>query len=194
MNVDEIVRALQEAYQQPLGEGEKRKIVFWFDKDQEFAEYIHEIKIEDVKVQRLTEGNNFYTKFLLEEEDPTSDYLIYSNIDLEMEENWLLDTLLYSKSFYADKLSLIMNELNIDPSLRSVVKKYEKFFGKKDRHRKFKAFGLSTSKQESFELMMMSAICSLKMPDFEDVLKVVLMDTLDDSENKYLDLISKHVG
>lgn len=194
MNVDEIVRALQEAYQQPLYEGEKRKIIFWFDKDQEFADYIHEIKIENIKVHRLTEGNSFYMKFLLEEEDPTSDYLIYSNMDLEMEDNWLLDTILYSKSFYADKLSLIMNELNIDPSLRSVVKIYEKFFSNKDRLRKFKVFGISTFTQESIELVMMSALCSLKIPDFEDILKVVLMDTLDDSQNKFLDLITKYVG
>lgn len=103
--MDEVIQALQEAFLQPLNEGEQRKIIFWFDKDQEFAEYIHEISIENVKVHMLTEGNNFYTKVLLEEEDSTSNYLIYSNLDISMEDNWMLDTILYSKTFYADKIS-----------------------------------------------------------------------------------------
>lgn len=194
MNMDEVIQALQEAFLQPLNEGEQRKIIFWFDKDQEFAEYIHEISIENVKVHTLTEGNNFYTKVLLEEEDSTSNYLIYSNLDISMEDNWLLDTILYSKTFYADKISLIMNELNIDPSLRSSVKNYEKFFGSKERLRKFKGFEVSGFTEGTIELVMMSALCNLKTPDFEDVLKIVLMDTLDDTQNKYLDLIAKYVG
>ncbi|MFF2531149.1 BREX-1 system phosphatase PglZ type A [Brevibacillus sp. NPDC058079] len=192
--MDEVIKALKDAFLQPLNEREQRKIVFWFDKDHEFAEYIQEISIENVKVHLLTEGNSFYTKVLLEEKDPTSNYLIYSNLDMNMEDNWLLDTILYSKTFYADRLSLIMNELNIDPSLRSVVKKYEKFFGSKERLRKFKAFEVSTFTEETIELVIMSALSNLKSPDFEDVLKVVLMDTLDDSQNKYLDLITKFVG
>ncbi|KQY85278.1 alkaline phosphatase [Paenibacillus sp. Root52] len=194
MNMDEVAKALQEAFLQPLNEGEQRKIIFWFDKDQEFAEYLHEIGLEGVKVHILNEDNNFYTKVLLEEEDPTSNYLVYSNLDMSMEDNWLLDTILYSKTFYADKISLIMNELSIDPSFRGAVKKYEKFFGSKDRLRKFKGFEAKTVSEGTIELMMMSALCNIKTPDFEDVLKVVLMDSLDDSENKHLDSIAKYVG
>jgi uncharacterized protein (TIGR02687 family) len=194
MNMDEVAKALQEAFLQPLAEGEQRKIIFWFDKDQEFAEYIHEISIEGIRFHIWNEGNSFYTKVLLEEEDPTSNYLIYSNLDMSMEDNWLLDTILYSKTFYADKISLIMNELNIDPSLRSTVKKYEKFFGSKDRSKKFRGFEVLGFTERSIELVMMSALCNLKTPNFEDVLKVVLIDSLDDSENKHLDSITKYVG
>lgn len=194
MNIDEVTKALHEAFLQPLAEGEQRKIIFWFDKEQEFAEYIHEISIENVKVHTLTEGNNFYTKVLLEEEDPNSNYLIYSNLDMSMEDNWLLDTILYSKTFYADKISLIMNDLNIDPSLRSTVKKYEKFFGSKDRIKKFKGFEVKAGSEGTIELMMMSALCNLKTPDFENILKVVLLDSLDDNENKHLDSIAKFIG
>jgi len=194
VNMDEVTKALQDAFLLPLNEGEHRKIIFWFDKDLEFAEYIHEISLENVKVHTLTEGNNFYTKVLLEEEDPTSNYLIYSNLDMSMEDNWLLDTILYSKTFYADRISLIMNELNIDTSLRSSVKKYEKFFGSKDRIKKFKGLEVKANSEGTIELMMMSTLCNIKTPDFEDVLKVVLMDLIDDRENKHLDSIAKYVG
>lgn len=192
MNIEEIVNSLRTTFQQPLGDGEQRKIVFWMDKDQEFVDYIDDIHIENVKVHKWTETNSFYTKYLLEEEDPGSHYLVYSNLDLSLEENWLLDTFLYSKTFYADKISLIMKELNIDSSLRSVVKKYEKFFGNKERLRKFKAYGIPSYTQETIELAIMSVLCNLKSPDFEDALKVILMDNLDDNENKYMQQIEKY--
>ncbi|WP_079914139.1 BREX-1 system phosphatase PglZ type A [Paenibacillus sp. 32352] len=191
MNIDEIINTLKTTFHEPLGDGEQRKIVFWFDKDQEFVDYIDEIMIENVKVHKLTNGNSFYTKYLLEEEDPASHYLIYTAQDMGTEDNWLLDAFLYSKSFYADKSSLIMNELKIDATLRSVVKKYEKFFGNKDRLRKFKAFDITSFSEETIELVIMSVLCNLKSPDFEDVVKVILIDSLDNSENKHLDLISK---
>ncbi|WP_035156968.1 hypothetical protein, partial [Cohnella thermotolerans] len=191
MNIDEIINTLKTTFCEPLDDGEQRKIVFWFDKDQEFVDYIDEITIENVKVHKLTEGNSFYTKYLLEEEDPASHYLIYTTQNMGAEDNWLLDTLLYSKSFYADKISLIMNELKIDSSLRSFVKKYEKFFGNKDRLRKFKALDITTFSEETIELAIMGVLCNLKSLDFEDVVKVILMDNLDDSENKYLDLMGK---
>jgi uncharacterized protein (TIGR02687 family) len=85
-----------------------------------------------------------------------------------------------------------MKELNIDSSLRSVVKKYEKFFGNKERLRKFKAYGIPSYTQETIELAIMSVLCNLKSPDFEDALKVILMDNLDDNENKYLQQIEKY--
>jgi len=191
MDIKEIVTTLRELFHQPLKEGEKRKIIFWFDKDQEFTDIIDEIVIENVKIHKLTENNQFYTKYLLEEEDPTSHYLIYSNLDMGMEENWLIDTVLYSRIFYADKVSLIMNELKIDPSLRSVVKRYEKFFGNKERFRKFKAYGIHSYTEEIIEIAIISVLCNLKSPDFEDALRTILMDSLNDEENKYIGLMQK---
>ena len=127
MNMNQIVPALSDIFNEPL-KTEKRKIVFWVDKDQEFTEEIDQLSLDGVKVHTLTEHNQFYTKHLLEEEDPTSSYFIYTNLELDDEENWLADTVMYSKTFYADRVSLILTELNIDPSLRSIVKKYERFF------------------------------------------------------------------
>jgi uncharacterized protein (TIGR02687 family) len=191
MDIKEIVTTLRESFHQPLKEGEKRKIIFWFDKDQEFTDIIDEIVIENVKIHKLTENNQFYTKYLLEEEDPTSHYLIYSNLDMGTEENWLIDTVLYSRTFYADKVSLIMNELKIDPSLRNVIKRYEKFFGNKERFRKFKAYGIHSYTEEIIEIAIISVLCNLKSPDFEDALRTILMDSLNDEENKYIGLMKK---
>jgi uncharacterized protein (TIGR02687 family) len=191
LNLDDIVNTLTATFQQPLLDGEQRKIIFWLDKDGEFVEDINELSLENVKIHQLTNTNSFYTKYLLEEEDTNSHYLIYSNLDINDEDNWLLDTLLYSQTFHADRVSLLINEFRFDTSLKNLVKKYIKFFDREERRRKLKGYDMSFSTQEALELGMMSAICSLKSPDFEDVLKAVLMDSLDDHDNKYLDQLEK---
>src|SRR5690606_38867893 len=98
VNMIQIVSALQDIFKEPLSDGEQRKIVFWVDKDKEFIEEIGQLALDGVKVQTLSENNQFYMKHLLEEEDPTSSYLIYTNLELSSEDNWLTDTVLYSKT------------------------------------------------------------------------------------------------
>lgn len=191
VNMTQIVSALQDIFKEPLNDGEQRKIVFWADKDCEFIEEIGQLALDGVKVLTLSENNQFYMKHLLEEEDPTSSYLIYTNLELCLEDNWMADTVLYSKIFYADRISLILSELQIDPSLRAVIKKYEKFFNSKERFRKFQSFGIEAYSEEIIELAIMSVLCNVKTPDFEAVLKTVLMDTLDESENKHLAQMDK---
>lgn len=191
LNIDQIVSALTDIFKVPLKDEEHRKIVFWVDKDNEFTEEVEQLMIDRVKVHSLTDRNQFYTKHLLEEEDPTSSYLIYTNMELGVEDNWLADTVLYSKTFYADRVSLILSDLHIDPSLRAVIKKYERFFNNKERFRKFQVYGIDSYSEETIELAIMSVLCNVKTLNFEAVLKVVLMDTLYDNENKYLSLIGR---
>ena len=191
LNIEQIESALQDAFNEPLKSGEQRKIVFWVDKDQEFIDEIDQMTIDDVQIQKLTDNNQFYMKHLLEEEDTLSHYLIYTNLELNSEENWLYDIMLYSKTFFADRISLIISDLHIDPSLRMIIKKYEKFFNNKERFKKFQAFGLTNYTEESIELAIMSVLCGIKTPDFESVLKMVLMDTLEDAENKYMAQMEK---
>lgn len=187
----QIVSALQDIYKEPLSDGEQRKIVFWVDKDKEFIEEVDQLTLDGVKVLTLSENNQFYMKHLLEEEDPSSSYLIYTNLELSSEDNWLTDIVLYSKTIFADRISLILSELQIDPSLRAVIKKYEKFFNNKERFRKFQAFGIESFTEETIELAIMSVLCNVKTPDFEAVLKAILMDTLEDNDNKYLSQLDK---
>ena len=191
MNLNQIESALNDIFKEPLIEAEQRKIVFWLDKDEEFSDDIDRLFLDGVKLERLTSDNQFYMKHLLEEDDTTSPYLIYTNSDLNGEENWLADTVLYSKVFLADRISLIMSELHIDPSLRSTVKLYEKFFNSKERFRKFKLIDVELNSEESVEIALMSSLCNLKTPDFELVLRTVLMDTLDDNDNKYISLMKR---
>ncbi|MCM3255569.1 BREX-1 system phosphatase PglZ type A [Priestia aryabhattai] len=191
MNLDQIVMTLKATFNEPLNDGEYRKIIFWVDKDKEFIEEINNISINNVKVHQLTERNSFHLKYLLEEEDPSSHYLVYTNDDLSVEENWLIDTVYYSKTFYADKISLLLDDLKIDPSLRAVVKKYEKFFNKKHTQ-KFKSYRIHSYTEEAIEVGIISALCNLKTSNFEEALKTILKESLSEQDNKYIGLMETY--
>ncbi|ACB59802.1 PglZ domain protein [Exiguobacterium sibiricum 255-15] len=191
MNMAQIESTLQDIFNEPLKDGEQRKLVFWVDKDEEFTEEIGQLALPNVKVQALSDRNSFYIKHLLEEEDSTSFYLIYTTLELSVEDNWLVDTVLYSKTFFADRISLILNELQIDSSLRAIIKKHERFFNNKERFRKFQSFAIESYSEETIELAIMSVLCNVKTPDFEAVLKEVLIDTLDEGENKLLSQLER---
>ncbi|MGV2620919.1 UNVERIFIED_CONTAM: BREX-1 system phosphatase PglZ type A [Halobacillus marinus] len=194
MEIKEIIQTLQKTFSEPLEEHQNRRIVFWVDKDKEFSDLIDDVEIPDVKVHTLTNQNYFNTKYMMEEEDIHSNFLIYTTEDLYSEDNWLIDTYLYSQSFTADKVSIIIRELDVDPSMRAFVKKYRKFFNSNKRISKFKSFGITQFTEETFEVALLSVVCNLKTPTFEEVMKVVLMDTLIDEENKYLIEIEKFLG
>jgi uncharacterized protein (TIGR02687 family) len=191
LNIDQIINTLKNYFNEPLKEGEQRKIIFWIDKDQEFSEEVEQMEIESVFVHHLTDSNQFHTKYLLEEENTVSNILIYTQQELLAEDNWLVDTVLYSKTFYADKISLLLGELNVEPSLRSTIKKYEKFFNNKERLKKFKMYDFHLDTVESIELTIMSVLCQTRTPDFEMIARTILLDSLVDSENKYLEQMEK---
>ncbi|MGN4473578.1 BREX-1 system phosphatase PglZ type A [Bacillus cereus group sp. MYBK40-2] len=191
LNLDQVVATLKRTFNESLHDGEQRKIIFWIDKDREFIEEIEQLSIDGVNIHQLTEQNQFYTKYLLEEEDPIAHYLVYTNEDLSGEDNWLIDTVYYSKTFYADKISLLLDELEVDSSLRAIVKKYEKFFNKK-HIQKFKSYGIQDLTEEAIEVAIMSVLCNLKISDLEEVLKTVLKESISDDDNKYIDLFKKY--
>ena len=57
--------------------GETRKLVFWYDDKAEFEEDIDSVELDNAKVYKLEKDNQFYTKYFLEREDTTTNYLIY---------------------------------------------------------------------------------------------------------------------
>lgn len=186
MNVRDIEKNLKQLFDEPLSDGERRKIVFWTDIEGAFEEVYEKISLPDVKIVPLHQNNQFTVKHLLEEQDPDSSYLIYSKIDLHSHENWLYDIVQYSKTFYADRISLLMKEFNIDPSLRPVVQKYASFFNAKDRRNRLKALKTSFETKQTLELALMNVLCRKQALDFQTVLRTVLLDTIEDDKNRYL--------
>jgi hypothetical protein len=190
MNLLEVKKILEKIFNKEPVEGKKRNIVFWYDDEGEFAQDIDELKLDNAKILKLTDNNSFYIKCLLEKEDTESNYLLYSPISKPMpRDNWLLDILKYSEEFSTDKAILIMRDFEVeDSSLRKVFKGYLKFFGNKERYKKFASFHIDKFTKEKVDIAVLSALCRLPVADFEQVVKKVLIEELE-GENKYLEAI-----
>ena len=108
--------------------------MFWYDANAEFEQDIDSMELENAKVLRLKPDNQFYIKYFLEREDTTTNYLVYASFaNPSIRENYLADTIRYSKEFFADRTSLLTINLGIDEQYKPVIQHYIKFFANKDR-------------------------------------------------------------
>lgn len=190
MDLNQIESTLQKMLDKPLESYEKRRIIFWEDQQEEFNDDWDSVELKDIKFLELTNDNQFSVKHQLEAEDLDSSYLIYSNLDLQSEDNWLLDMVFYAQIFKASRIDLIMNELQIDSSLRPTMERYAVFFDNKARYRKFKSYSGVMESAAAIERRMISALCNLDIPSFERALRTILIESLED-DNKYLEAINK---
>ncbi|WP_434643280.1 BREX-1 system phosphatase PglZ type A [Thermoanaerobacterium thermosaccharolyticum] len=192
MDLTQIKTLLEDTFSKELSEGKKRHIVFWYDDDGEFKDDIDELNLENAKIIKLSKNNYFYVKYQLEKVDTNSNYLLYAPFEKPSpKENYLLDVLKYSMEFSTDKAAVIMRDLNIsDDSLKSVFRKYIKFFNNKDRYKIFKGYEIERYTEETVDVAVLSALCRLPYPDFDECLRVLLMEE-DLKNNKYLEAIEK---
>ena len=185
MDLDQIRTALAEKFAAPCRDGAKRHIIFWYDAEGDFQELVDRLELTGVKLWQLTETNKFLTKYTFEAVDPDSHYLIYAaTAKPEDQDNWLLDMLLYSRTFIADKISLLMDDFKVEnTALRGVFKKYAKFFNNKERYGRFAAYSIENYSGESIDIGVLAALAKLQTPDFEGAVRAVLMHSLQEEEN-----------
>ncbi|MFT9495896.1 BREX-1 system phosphatase PglZ type A [Anaerosolibacter sp.] len=187
MNLKQIADKLNEAFN---AKGE-RKLVFWYDDKAEFVDEIGTLSLDNAKVFMLKKNNSFYTKHFLEKVDMTTNYLLYAPfVKPEDSENHLLDMMLYGKMFYADKISLIMLDLNIPEKYSVLIKEHGKFFSAKKYVVPFEELGIENYDQESIKVGMLSVLAGIKTPNFDEVLRAVLVKG-DLKENKYIATFEK---
>lgn len=192
MNLTEIKKILEEKFSKEPSDGKLRNIVFWYDSDGEFTDEISELELENAKILHLNDRNSFYIKYVLEKEDITSNYLIYSPSPRPLpRENWLLDIEKYSIPFSTDKATVIMRDLGVkDEGLRNIFKKHMKFFNNKERYKKFASYNIENYTEEKVEIGVLSSLCKLPIMDFELVVKTLIIEKIK-GEDKYLEDINK---
>ena len=119
---------------------EGQRIVFWNDPDREFQNTLPFIMLDGVTTLRLDEVGALEVKIRLEREEPNSKFLLYAPTEEpDYENDWLLDIRLYSRSFRADKASILLQELRlVNLHLRTHVSDRRKFFDAKNRLQKIK--------------------------------------------------------
>lgn len=193
MDTEKVTQDLNKRFLAPLPDYYKRRIIFWFDEDREFEDKLDEVLLQNARLVRLTGSNSFAIKKLLGQDEPYSNFVVYSPVSYQrLEDNWLLDVQLYSEEYRADLLSLWLEEMHIpsSASMRRMVKGYRKFFNAKERRSRIAAQqGINTPAQ--LHLAVMAAICGVRGMQPADVVKAVLAAGLDIHTNAlYQDLVS----
>src|SRR5688500_5137158 len=119
---------------------ERQRIVFWNDPDREFQSMLPFLMLDGVTMLRLDEGGALEAKIRLEREEPDGKFLLYAPTEEpDYEDDWLLDIRLYSRSFRADRASILLQELGlVNQSLRIHIAERRKFFDAKERLQKVK--------------------------------------------------------
>ncbi|WP_214044215.1 BREX-1 system phosphatase PglZ type A [Methanomethylovorans sp.] len=180
-----------------LSDFEKRKIVFWYDKDrtadEEGLAHIRDALAEKGIKLHILHNNFFATKKLLEADDTTSSYLIYSNeAERDPEANWLLDIQLYSSRFENSRISEIKSELGIEGyDLDRFLDKHQQFFASKKRVAPFRRMYQPDWKEEEFLLGFLAVFSASQTTDLKEIVRKVLIISLEESTNTAWDEITK---
>lgn len=171
--------------------GDDRVIVFWYDEDGEFVDDIEYLNIKNARIHQLTSTNLFKTKVLLEGRGKENNYLIYAPFEkLDNRGNYLADTILYSREFFANKVSLLAMDLGIDAAYKPVLEKHLSFFDAQDRTRRFYDIEVDSYDEEGIEMVLLAATVKSKVANFEEIVGIMLSEGL--SNNKYMNGLSKY--
>jgi uncharacterized protein (TIGR02687 family) len=212
LNTEKTIQSILKKFE-VKDEYEKRKIVFWYDRDRTAdAEGLESIKsaLAEKGIKTHSLNNNFFeTKKFIEHDDTQSSYLIYSPAaEREHKCNWLLDIQLYSSKFENSKISDIKSEIGIeDYFLDKFLEKYSKFFDNKKRVSDFKKFYQKDWKEEKFVSGMLTVLSGSSTIDQKEIVRNLLMGSLKEDENKiwgeiqrfaladeFWSMISRHLG
>ena len=171
---------------------EEERLVFWHDRDGEFADYMADGlsgDLSEVQVLDVAQVGGLSAKLKLEREDPLGKYLIYTRgEELDAEQDWLLDIRLYSAEFHADVASIWLQELELSGLyLRDHLKARAAFLGNQDRRKKLKRLISANDNETAIDLKMMAVLVGSQEPSAFAILRTLCHGHVD---NERFDLES----
>jgi uncharacterized protein (TIGR02687 family) len=154
---------------------EDQRIVFWNDPDREFLEALPTIVVDGVTPLRLDQVGALEVKIRVEREEPTTKFLLYSPAEEpDFEDDWLLDIRLYSRSFRADRASILLQDLGLtNQHLRSHIADRRKFFDAKDRFQKIKGLVAPDDTAADIDRKMIAVVTKADQPELFNILRTV---------------------
>lgn len=172
MDTKQVNDALEKLFQQ-------ERIVFWNDPDREFVSYLKGSlfsPIEGVKVIRLDQTGGLEAKLKIERNEPETKFLIYSSEEEPgYDDDWLLDIRLYSRSFRADKASIILDELGLESQLlREHLAQRRKFCDNKERLQKLKSLVVPEDTADDIDRKMLAVLVKADQPELYNILRTLL--------------------
>lgn len=177
MNRNQLQDGLQRAF-----EHEGHRLVFWYDAEQSFVDELSSLSLANVQILNMAEHSSLAIKLKLEREDRTGKYLLYfPSAEPEAEDDWLLDIKLYSRRFYADRFSIIFNELGLEQhSLREHLAKRDKFLASKSRLVALQRYLQPTADAADLDLAMIATVVKATNSDLTHILLALAEHAVDD--------------
>lgn len=170
---------------------EGNRLVFWNDPDREFVSVLPNLEIDGVNILRLDEVGALEVKIRVERADPEGRYLLYSPAEEpDFESDWLLDIRLYSRSFRADRASILLNELGlVNQHLRQHIADRRKFFDSKDRLQKLKSLVTANDIEADLENKMISIVAKADQPELFNIVRTLFQAYVDRDDQIDLDSV-----
>ena len=174
---------------------EGQRIVFWNDPDREFLMTVPLLELDGVTTLRLDQVGALEAKLRLEREEPNSRFLLYAPAEEpDYEDDWLLDIRLYSRSFRADRASILLQELGlVNLHLRTHVSDRRKFFDAKDRLQKIKQLVTPEDTAADLDRKMIAVIAKADQPELFNIVRTLFhawnegltTDNMDSTDDKF---------
>lgn len=154
----------------------KKRIVFWYDAEQEFEDALSSIQLDDVTLLRIDEHGALELKIRLEVDDTKEKYILYAPYaEPAPEDDWLLDMRLYGYTFHADQASILLKELNLDhQSLRPYLKERKAFFRSQERLNRLKKWIQADDREDNLDIKMLAVITKADQPELFPMLMSLL--------------------
>ncbi len=174
MNIDQLKEGLLKAFA-------AERLVFWYDPKADFQQDLPELMLPEVEIINMDGESALAIKLRLEQEDTAGKYLLYfPSAEPEQNKDWLLDIKLYSRSFYADRISIIFNELGLQQqSLRDHLAKRQDFLGSKARVAALKKRLQSDATENDVELAMIAVVLKSDHSDIAHIIYSLAQEVTD---------------
>lgn len=163
---------------------ENERVIFWYDKDQEFTKDFENLEIPEVEKVKI-ENNEFGIKYKILKENPEGKFLIYSDQPKpEDHKNWLLDQLLANYEFSAERSTQITQELGLGIERKPLIEEHIKFLNNKQRLERAKEYIDPSGSDDQIKLILTTVAVGAQ-PEFENILYELFKELSNDSSDKY---------
>ena len=166
-----------------------RKIIFWYDPKQDYADFINELELDNTEIIKY-DNNSFWIRYHIEKEELNKNIIIYLPFERKKGiDNDLLDleTANSDLLFNPDSTTMRLKNLGLTEDCRNIINKYAKFFGNKKRENEFKNFDIEEKDNDNIDLIITAILLNIKSINEDEILKEILKCYYED-QKKYDEL------
>lgn len=177
---DEVLELLKDtlngAFSRDTERKRTRKIIFWYDPKQDYADFINELELDNTEIIKY-DNNSFWIRYHIEKEELNKNIIIYLPFERKKGiDNDLLDleTANSDLLFNPDSTTMRLKNLGLTEDCRNIINKYAKFFGNKKRENEFKNFDIEEKDNDNIDLIITAILLNVKSINEDEILKEIL--------------------